>query len=150
VLVYSPDWLNRKYAYQGLLAEEFSRCRVKLVFLQSPAGTSAEDQLVVQFQGMIAEYDRAQIAERSRRGKRYKAQQGVINVSYVRAWTAPYDNPNVLWMEDAISVRKRLGKRVRAKRRSGRRKTSLTRVDWKGRSRARSSEERRISGSRHW
>jgi site-specific DNA recombinase len=39
-----------------------------------------EDQLVVQFQGMIAEYERAQIAERSRRGKRHKAQQGVVNI----------------------------------------------------------------------
>src|ERR1035438_3073244 len=80
VLVYSPDRLSRKYAYQVLLAEEFSRCGVKLVFLQAPAGTTAEDQLVVQFQGMIAEYERAQIAERSRRGKRHKAQQGVVNV----------------------------------------------------------------------
>ena len=80
VLVYSPDRLSRKYAYQVLLAEEFSRCGVKLVFLQSPAGTTAEDQLVVQFQGMIAEYERAQIAERSRRGKRHKAQEGVVNV----------------------------------------------------------------------
>jgi len=35
---------------------------------------------LVQFQGMIAEYERAQIAERSRRGKRHKAQQGLINV----------------------------------------------------------------------
>jgi hypothetical protein len=34
----------------------------------------------VQFQGMIAAYERAQIAERSRRGKRCKAQQGVVNV----------------------------------------------------------------------
>ena len=67
VLVYSPDRLSRKYAYQVLRAEEFSPCGVKLVFLQSPTGTSAEDQLVVQFQGMIAEYERAQIAERSRR-----------------------------------------------------------------------------------
>ena len=80
VLVYSPDRLSRKYAYQVLLAEEFSRCGVQLVFLQSPAGSTAEDQLVVQFQGMIAEYERAQIAERSRRGKRHKAQQGVVNV----------------------------------------------------------------------
>ena len=79
VLVYSPDRLSRKYAYQVLLAEEFSRCAVQLVFLQSPAGTTAEDQLVVQFQGMIAEYERAQIAERSRRGKRHKAHQGVVN-----------------------------------------------------------------------
>jgi site-specific DNA recombinase len=80
VLVYSPDRLSRKYAYQVLLAEEFSRCGVELVFLKSPAGTTPEDQLVVQFQGMIAEYERTQIAERSRRGKRHKAQQGVVNV----------------------------------------------------------------------
>ena len=80
VLVYSPDRLSRKYAYQILLAEEFSRCGVELIFLKSPAGATPEDQLLVQFQGMIAEYERAQIAERSRRGKRHKAQQGLINV----------------------------------------------------------------------
>jgi hypothetical protein len=34
----------------------------------------------VQFQGMIAEYVHAQIAERCRRGKRHRAQQGMINV----------------------------------------------------------------------
>src|SRR6202035_4743307 len=79
VLVYSPDRLSRKYAYQVLLAEELSRCGVELVFLKSPAGASPEDQLLVQFQGMIAEYERAQIAERSRRGKRHRAQQGIVN-----------------------------------------------------------------------
>jgi len=80
VLVYSPDRLSRKYAYQVLLAEELSRCGVELVFLKAPAGASPEDQLLVQFQGMIAEYERAQIAERSRRGKRHQAQQGLVNV----------------------------------------------------------------------
>jgi site-specific DNA recombinase len=79
-LVYAPDRLSRKYAYQVLLAEELSRCGVELVFLKSPAGSSPEDQLLVQFQGMIAEYERAQIAERCRRGKRHKAQQGLVNV----------------------------------------------------------------------
>src|ERR671919_340099 len=79
-LVYSPDRLSRKYAYQVLLAEELSRCGVELVFLKAPAGTSPEDQLLLQFQGMIAEYERAQIAERSRRGKRHKAQEGLVNV----------------------------------------------------------------------
>ena len=80
VLVYSPDRLSRKYAYQVLLAEEFSRAGVELVFLQAPSGATAEDQLLVQFQGMIAEYERAQIAERSRRVKRHRAQQGSVNV----------------------------------------------------------------------
>jgi site-specific DNA recombinase len=80
VLIYSPDRLSRKYAYQVLLVEELSRCGVEVIFLKSPAGATPEDHLVVQFQGMIAEYERAQIAERSRRGKRHKAQQGVVNV----------------------------------------------------------------------
>lgn len=80
MLIYSPDRLSRRYAYQILLAEELARCGVELIYLKSPAGATSEDQLVVQFQGMIAEYERAQIAERSRRGKRHKAQQGTVNV----------------------------------------------------------------------
>jgi site-specific DNA recombinase len=51
-----------------------------LVFLKAPAAKTAEDRLLEQFQGMIAEYERAQILERSRWGKRHKAQAGVVNV----------------------------------------------------------------------
>src|SRR5664279_3367249 len=79
-LVYSPDRLSRKYAYQVLLSEELSRCGVELIFLKAPAGATPEDQLLVQFQGMIAEYERAQIAERCRRGKKHMAHQGGVNV----------------------------------------------------------------------
>jgi site-specific DNA recombinase len=79
-LVYSPDRLSRKYAYQVLLSEELSRCGVELMFLRAPAGATPEDQLLVQFQGMIAEYERAQIAERCRRGKKHMAHQGGVNV----------------------------------------------------------------------
>jgi site-specific DNA recombinase len=80
VLAYSPDRLSRKYAYQILLIEEFARHGVETVFVKSPQGDSAEDQLLVQFQGMIAEYERAQILERSRRGKRHRAQTGEVSV----------------------------------------------------------------------
>jgi site-specific DNA recombinase len=80
VLIYSPDRLSRKYAYQVLLTEELSRRGVEVIFLKSPCGNTPEDQLLVQFQGMIAEYERAQIAERTRRGKRHRAQQGSVNV----------------------------------------------------------------------
>ena len=48
--------------------------------LKAPAAATAEDQLLVQFQGMIAEYERAQILERSRRGKRHRAREGQVNV----------------------------------------------------------------------
>src|SRR5438034_10742639 len=33
-LIYSPDRLSRKYAYQVLLSEELSRCGVELIFLE--------------------------------------------------------------------------------------------------------------------
>ena len=79
-LIYSPDRLSRKYAYQVLLSEELARCGVELIFLKAPSAATPEDQLLVQFQGMIAEYERAQIAERCRRGKRHMALRGGVNV----------------------------------------------------------------------
>ena len=36
VLVYSPDRLSRKYAYQVLLIEEFARHNVQTVFIKAP------------------------------------------------------------------------------------------------------------------
>jgi site-specific DNA recombinase len=80
VLAYSPDRLSRKYAYQILLIEELARNGVETIFVKAPQGASAEDQLLVQFQGMISEYERAQILERSRRGKRHRAQSGEVSV----------------------------------------------------------------------
>jgi site-specific DNA recombinase len=80
VLVYSPDRLSRRYAYQVLLLEEFSRQGVEVRFLKGNAGQTPEEQLLVQFQGMIAEYERAQITERCRRGKRHRAKTGSVNV----------------------------------------------------------------------
>jgi site-specific DNA recombinase len=80
VLVYAPDRLSRKYAYQILLIEEFARNGAEIVFVKAPKSDTPEDQLLLQFQGMIAEYERAQILERSRRGKRHRARQGQVSV----------------------------------------------------------------------
>jgi hypothetical protein len=61
VLCYSPDRLARKFAYQALLIEEFTRAGTRVELIKGPRGDSAEDQLLVQFQGMFAEYEKAQI-----------------------------------------------------------------------------------------
>ena len=50
VLVYSPDRLARKFAYQALLIEELARCGTRVEFVKGPRGDSPEDQLLVQFQ----------------------------------------------------------------------------------------------------
>src|SRR5438045_8760324 len=80
VLAYTPDRLSRKYEYQILLIEELARHGVETLFVKAPQGASAEDKLLVQSQGMIAEYERAQIVERSRRGKRHRAHSGEASV----------------------------------------------------------------------
>ena len=80
VLCHSPDRLARKYAYQALLMEELARAGTSVVFVKAPSGDTPEDALLVQFQGMIAEYERAQIMERTRRGKNQRARSGSVNV----------------------------------------------------------------------
>ena len=80
ILCHSPDRLARKYAYQVLLLEEFAKAGTEVQFLKGPSSDSAEDELLLQFQGMIAEYERAQISERNRRGKIHRARSGQINV----------------------------------------------------------------------
>jgi len=80
VLVYAPDRLSRRYAHQVLLIEELARAGVETLFVRAPRGSTPEDELLLQFQGMIAEYERAQILERSRRGKRHRARQGEVGV----------------------------------------------------------------------
>jgi site-specific DNA recombinase len=78
--VHSPDRLARRHAHQVLLLEELASRGVRVTMLEGRNGDSAEDQLLVQVQGVIAEYERAKIMERSRRGKLHKARIGSVNV----------------------------------------------------------------------
>src|SRR5437660_2170644 len=78
--VHCPDRFARNYAHQVLLLEEFLRAGVEVIFLNREVGQTPEDQLLLQVQGMIAEYERAKILERSRRGKRHGAQVGKVSV----------------------------------------------------------------------
>ena len=78
--VQAPDRLARKYAYQVLLLDEFSRLGIEVVFLNREVSRNPEDELLLQVQGMVAEYERAKILERSRRGKRHAAQVGSVAV----------------------------------------------------------------------
>src|SRR5262245_2175598 len=78
--VHSPDRLARKYAYQVVLVEELGRSGVEVVFLNRELGRSPEDDWLLQGQGMMAEYERAKIIERHRRGKLHAARVGSVNV----------------------------------------------------------------------
>ena len=99
VLCYSPDRLARRYAYQALLIDEFARAGTEVRFVKGPRAETPEDELLIQFQGMIAEYERAQIAERTRRGKTHRARAGVVNV----LGGAPYGYHYVRRSDDAAA-----------------------------------------------
>lgn len=77
VLVYSTDRLARNYSHQLILLEEFKKHGVKVSFLKNPpVGDTPEAVMLNHFQGIFAEYERALILDRSRRGRIYKAKQG--------------------------------------------------------------------------
>lgn len=97
VLCYSPDRLARRYAYQALLIEEFARQGTEIRFVNRPRAETPEDELLLQFQGMIAEYERALMAERTRRGKAHRARAGSVNV----LGGAPYGYRYVRKTEDS-------------------------------------------------
>ena len=61
------------------MLDEFSRVGVRVVFLNRQSQQTPEDELLVQVQGVIAESERAKIIERTRRGRRYAAQQGAVS-----------------------------------------------------------------------
>jgi site-specific DNA recombinase len=79
IYIHAPDRLARRYAHQVLLVDEFRRAGTEVAFLNRPIGGSAEDDLLLQVQGVIAEYERAKILERSRRGRRHAARSGSVS-----------------------------------------------------------------------
>ena len=79
VLVYAPDRLARHSAYQVVIIEELTRAGCAVIFLNHAFGESPEEQMLLQVQGVFAEYERALMAERTRRGQLFAARQGRVN-----------------------------------------------------------------------
>jgi site-specific DNA recombinase len=76
----SPDRLARSYAYQVLILDELARLGVGVAFTDAPALDQNDPQarLLTQVQGVIAEYERAKIGERYRRGKLFRSRAGEV------------------------------------------------------------------------
>ena len=79
VYVHAPDRLARSYVNQVLLMEEFRRAGVEVEFINRQIGKTPEDQLLLQIEGVIAEYERAKLLERVRRGRRHAARSGLVS-----------------------------------------------------------------------
>jgi site-specific DNA recombinase len=82
----SPDRLARVYAYQVIVLDELARHGVGVRFTDAPPlDDDPQAKLLTQVQGVIAEYERAKIAERYRRGKLFRSRAGEV-----LAWRTPY------------------------------------------------------------
>jgi len=83
IFVYDLDRLSRKLAHQLLLTDEFEQAGVALRIITMPdTAKTPETQLLANVRGVIAEYERAKILERTARGRRGRVQAG--NATYGR------------------------------------------------------------------
>jgi site-specific DNA recombinase len=78
LLIHTPDRLSRSYPHQLVLLEEFRRYGVSVLFIKNPPAKNdtPEGIMMNHFQGIFAEYERALILDRSRRGRIHKAKLG--------------------------------------------------------------------------
>ncbi len=83
--VWDRDRIARKYSYQELILDELQELGIEVVDLQSAPIRNVEDKILLGFKGLFAEYEKAKIVERMRRGKMYKAKNGILF-----GWQAPY------------------------------------------------------------
>lgn len=105
IYIHSPDRLSRKYAYQMILIEEFEKCGVEIIFLNfDKSSDNPESQLLLQMQGMIAEYERSKIMERHRRGRIHAAKRGSVNAIPVAAYGYRYIDKECLKVVFQIEI----------------------------------------------
>lgn len=76
--VYDRGRISRVFAYQEIIIEEINNKGVKFVTLHDVAAVTAEERVLQAMQGVFHEYERVKIVERFRRGKMYKAKNGVL------------------------------------------------------------------------
>ena len=110
VYIHSPDRLARKFAHQAILLEEFRKYSCEVIFLnQSGLPESPETNMLLQMQGMFAEYEREKILERTRRGRRFAAARGSVSVLCraplgYRYFAKSADNGPACWKIDPLEA----------------------------------------------
>jgi site-specific DNA recombinase len=76
VLILSLDRLSRKQAHQIILMEEFKKLDIQLFITDQNVNDTPENNLMLQIQGALAEYERTKILDRMRRGTIYSMKKG--------------------------------------------------------------------------
>jgi site-specific DNA recombinase len=108
VLCLSPDRLARQYVYQWVLLDELRRVGVEMLFVNQPTvANGPQGQLMLGVQGLFAEYERALITERLRRGKLYRMRQGQLvnpNPPYGYQYVPMSEPHGGRWVPDPVEA----------------------------------------------
>ena len=86
ILINDVDRLARDVAHLGIIKRDLERKGVRLVFRKLPGENSPTHDLMVNILGSFAQFERELIADRTRRGRRHKAE---VRKQYVGC-TPPY------------------------------------------------------------
>ena len=78
VICYDPDRLSRRMAKYVILDQELKKASVSLRFVTIRTGDTPEDRAMQQMKAVFAELDYERIIFRMMRGKRVKAEKGLI------------------------------------------------------------------------
>lgn len=89
LIVYDLDRIARKSILQMILEEELHRTGIVVEYVIGRYEDSDEGRLQKQIRSSIAEYEKAKILERSKRGKRGKA-QGQTHLNYHQGQTGQH------------------------------------------------------------
>lgn len=75
--IWDRDRIGRKFYLQELILEELDELGIEVMDLHGSKVESPEDKILLGFKGLFAEYEKAKIGERMRRGKLFKARNGI-------------------------------------------------------------------------
>ena len=78
VCIHSIDRLSRSLYHQGILVEEFKKRVIGIFIKDKPIEDTPEAELLFNMLGAVAQYEKAKILERTKRGKLYKARRGIV------------------------------------------------------------------------
>src|SRR3989344_1528565 len=91
VLMYDPDRLARRAAWQEVVIEELKESGIPTIFTTIPQPKNDEDVIMYKMRGVFSEYERMKIKERFRLGKISR-----INNGHVLTTEAPYGYTYIL------------------------------------------------------
>jgi len=78
IYFHSNDRLSRNLTNQGIIVEELEKKEIEVFFYDKPIADTPEGKFLFQILGAAAEFEKAKILERTRRGKLYKAKRGIV------------------------------------------------------------------------